>query len=265
MIPIPPAAFSPLTTTKSSASSSRSPGSSSRERAAAGAADDVADEEDRGHARHAIGRPHGRILAAMRRAEADARSSSTRRSRTRPDPARAAGAGAAGHVAPVRGPALGPARRCSRWRIARRLSALARAAGPVLLLFIVAGLIALLLNPFVTLLRRARFPRGRGGADRLPGCWSLAVVGIGVLLANPIADQVSAFRDDVPGDRRRRQRRRSPTSRPGSTTTASTSRSPKQGQTALQTLGDRVAEGSGELVTFTRDALHDARRGRRSR
>ena len=36
----------------------------------------------------------------------------------------------------------------------------ARAAGPVLLLFIVAGLIALLLNPFVTLLRRARFPRG---------------------------------------------------------------------------------------------------------
>ena len=38
--------------------------------------------------------------------------------------------------------------------------AILRAAGPVVLLFIVAGLIALLLNPFVTLLRRARFPRG---------------------------------------------------------------------------------------------------------
>src|SRR3954451_7944264 len=38
--------------------------------------------------------------------------------------------------------------------------ALARAAGGVLLLFIVAALIALLLNPFVTLLRKARFPRG---------------------------------------------------------------------------------------------------------
>ena len=35
-----------------------------------------------------------------------------------------------------------------------------RAAGPVVLLFIVAGLIALLLNPFVMLLRRAHFPRG---------------------------------------------------------------------------------------------------------
>src|SRR3954471_13208589 len=38
--------------------------------------------------------------------------------------------------------------------------AVARAAGPVLLLFIIAGLIALLLNPFVEWLRRARFPRG---------------------------------------------------------------------------------------------------------
>src|SRR3954452_7861888 len=38
--------------------------------------------------------------------------------------------------------------------------ALARAAGGVLLLFVVSSLIALLLNPFVTLLRRARFPRG---------------------------------------------------------------------------------------------------------
>src|SRR5690349_731108 len=38
--------------------------------------------------------------------------------------------------------------------------ALARAAGGVLLLFVVATLIALLLNPFVTLLRRGGFPRG---------------------------------------------------------------------------------------------------------
>ena len=38
--------------------------------------------------------------------------------------------------------------------------AVLRAAGPIVLLFIVAGLIALLLNPFVALLRRARFPRG---------------------------------------------------------------------------------------------------------
>src|SRR4051794_28134777 len=41
--------------------------------------------------------------------------------------------------------------------------AVARAAGPVLLLFIIASLIALLLNPFVELLRRGRVPRRAGG------------------------------------------------------------------------------------------------------
>src|SRR5262245_53365705 len=35
-----------------------------------------------------------------------------------------------------------------------------KAAGPVTLIFIVAALIALLLNPFVVMLQRARFPRG---------------------------------------------------------------------------------------------------------
>ena len=43
-------------------------------------------------------------------------------------------------------------------------SSLLRAAGPVLLLFIIAGLIALLLNPFVTLLQRGAHPARRGGA-----------------------------------------------------------------------------------------------------
>ena len=75
--------------------------------------------------------------------------------------------------------------------------ALARAAGPVLLVFIVAGLIALLLNPFVTLLRRAHFPRGAAVAT-VYLVLLLAVAGIGVLLANPVANQVSAFRDEVP-------------------------------------------------------------------
>src|SRR6187551_357451 len=37
---------------------------------------------------------------------------------------------------------------------------LLRAAGPVALIFVVAGLVALLLNPFVVMLQRARFPRG---------------------------------------------------------------------------------------------------------
>ena len=39
----------------------------------------------------------------------------------------------------------------------------------------------------------------------------------------------------------------------------------RQGETALETLGDRVTRGSGELVSFTRDALQTRHRGRRSR
>ena len=40
------------------------------------------------------------------------------------------------------------------------LWALAKVAGPVLVLFIVAGLIALILNPAVAFLQRRRLPRG---------------------------------------------------------------------------------------------------------
>src|SRR5262245_66090563 len=40
------------------------------------------------------------------------------------------------------------------------LWAILRAAGPVLLLFIIGALVALLLNPLVMVLRRARVPRG---------------------------------------------------------------------------------------------------------
>ena len=59
--------------------------------------------------------------------------------------------------------------------------------------------IALLLNPFVTLLRRARFPRGaRGRCASSSGCVARRWPALGFLLADPIADQVSAFRDDVP-------------------------------------------------------------------
>ena len=48
---------------------------------------------------------------------------------------------------------------CCRWRCSR-LWALARAAGKVLLIFVVAGVIALILNPAVAFLQRSRLPRG---------------------------------------------------------------------------------------------------------
>jgi predicted PurR-regulated permease PerM len=131
--------------------------------------------------------------------------------------------------------------------------AIMRAAGPVLLLFIVAGLIALLLNPFVALLGRLRFPRGLAVLSVM-ACVVALVVGIGVLLANPVADQVSSFQRNVPG-----------IVDDANATLADFQdwldrngidvQVKDEGQTALQTLGKNLSRGSGEIVSFTSDAL----------
>ena len=131
--------------------------------------------------------------------------------------------------------------------------AIMRAAGPVLLLFIVAGLIALLLNPFVTLLRRLRFPRGLavllGDAVRRPaGRRDRRAAG------QPVADQVSAFQRNVPGivddANASLEDFQAWMDRNGIDL-----RIKEEGSTALQTLGSNLSEGSGELVSFTSDAL----------
>ena len=127
------------------------------------------------------------------------------------------------------------------------------AAGPVLLLFIVGAIVALLLNPFVGLLRRAHMPRGVAVLIVMLGVVA-AVVGIGFLLANPVADQVSAFRDNVPeiiDD--------------ANASLADVQewlddngidvQIAEEGGTALGTLGQNLSEGSGELVAFTQDAV----------
>src|SRR5829696_313719 len=131
--------------------------------------------------------------------------------------------------------------------------AVLRAAGPVVLLFTIAGLIALLLNPFVTVLRRARFPRGVAVLTVMLSVL-LVVVGVGFLLANPVSDQVSAFQRNVPGyiddANAALADLQSWLDRKGIDIQVK-----DEGETALQTLGARLSEGSGELVSFTRDAL----------
>jgi predicted PurR-regulated permease PerM len=127
------------------------------------------------------------------------------------------------------------------------------AAGPVLLVFVIAALIALLLDPFVALLRRVGLPRGVAVLLVMLGLLC-TVTGLGFLLANPISSQVSAFQESVPGivD--------------DATGTLSSFQEwldrngvdvqvSREGQTALQALGESVSAGSGELVSFTRDAL----------
>jgi putative heme transporter len=133
------------------------------------------------------------------------------------------------------------------------LWAVLNAAGPVILLFIIGGLVALLLNPFVTLLRRARVPRGIAVLIVMLGVVCV-IAAIGVILSNPVADQVGAFRDNVPeivDD--------------ANATLADVQQwlddngidvqIAEEGQTALGTLGRNLSKGSGDLLTFTQDAL----------
>jgi predicted PurR-regulated permease PerM len=133
------------------------------------------------------------------------------------------------------------------------LWAILRAAGPVLLLFVIGALVALLLNPFVTLLRRAHVPRGLAVLIVMLGL--IGTVGlIGVILSNPVADQVGAFRDNVPeivddanaslADVQRWLDRN-----------GIDVQIADEGQTALGTLGRNLSKGSGDLLTFTQDAL----------
>src|SRR4051794_15657641 len=78
------------------------------------------------------------------------------------------------------------------------LWALARASGTVLLVFLAAAVLALILNPLVAgLQHRLRFPRGLAVLAVYLGLL-LAVIGVGFLLANPIADQAQKFGRDVP-------------------------------------------------------------------
>jgi predicted PurR-regulated permease PerM len=78
------------------------------------------------------------------------------------------------------------------------LWAIARAAGPVLLLFAVAAVIALVLNPLVRQIQRTRLPRGIAIAIVYVGFFA-ALTGGAILLANPIGDQIATFQRNVPG------------------------------------------------------------------
>jgi predicted PurR-regulated permease PerM len=133
------------------------------------------------------------------------------------------------------------------------LYAIARAAGIVLLLFLTAGVIALILTPLVSAVQRTRVPRGIAIFVVLAG-FLLTLAAAGAVLANPIADQFSAFRADVPSivdsanesladvqaefDRR-----------------GIDIEVKRQGETALGTLQDRVIGGTDQVVSFGTDLL----------
>jgi predicted PurR-regulated permease PerM len=129
----------------------------------------------------------------------------------------------------------------------------ARAAREVVLVFVVASLIALILNPYVDRLHRTGLPRGLA----IPLTYLLllvALAAIGVLLAQPISNQVTSFQHSVPHLVNEANKRllslQSFFNHHGLHI-----RLEKQGQTALQTLKDKIVKGSSSLLSFTTSLL----------
>ena len=128
------------------------------------------------------------------------------------------------------------------------LWALARAAGKVLLVFVVAAVIALILNPAVAFLQRSRLPRGLA-VLAVYVAFFLTLAGIGFLLANPISHQVHSFTHNLPTLANEANKSLANVQRwlNGHGIHA---KFIKQGKTALQTIQDKVAKSAGSLASF---------------
>ncbi len=134
---------------------------------------------------------------------------------------------------------------------------LVRAAGKVLLIFIIAALIGLILNPAVeTLQRRGRLPRGLAVLTVYMGFF-LALAGIGLLLANPVSNQVQAFAHNVPHLIREGEHALA-----GLQSTLDKAglhvKLIGHGKTALQTLKGTVEKSASSLVSTAGSVLSDA-------
>jgi predicted PurR-regulated permease PerM len=128
------------------------------------------------------------------------------------------------------------------------LWALAKAAGKVVLIFIIAGVIALILNPAVAFLQRSRLPRGLAVLT-VYLAFFLTLAGIGFLLANPISHQVRTFADDLPHIVNEANRKiatfQGELDRQGIHLHLV-----KPGRTALQSIEDKVTKSAGKFTSF---------------
>jgi predicted PurR-regulated permease PerM len=133
------------------------------------------------------------------------------------------------------------------------LWALARAAGPVLLILVAAAMTALILNPLVQMIEHRHVPRGISILLIYVGGIAI-VIGIGILLSSPISTQVSRFQQDVPHlvnqANKDLHNLQSFLDRNGIRVHVQ-----RQGETALQTLQKTLLKRSGDIVSFSRDLL----------
>jgi predicted PurR-regulated permease PerM len=128
------------------------------------------------------------------------------------------------------------------------LWSLAKVAGPVLLLFIVAGLIALILNPAVAFLQRRHLPRGLAVLAVFLAFF-LALAGIGFAVANPISNQVKTFANNLPHLVNEANQQISSLQKELNEHGLHV-HLVKQGKTALQTVQDKVAKSASKLASF---------------
>jgi predicted PurR-regulated permease PerM len=131
---------------------------------------------------------------------------------------------------------------------------LARKSGSVLLILIVASMVALIFNPIVERVQHGlRLRRGLAIAFVYLSTVAI-VVGIGVLLANPITNQVTKFADDVPHITDQANHDLDKVQKFFNSHGIHI-HIEKQGQTALQTIQKDVLKRSGDIVSFSRDLL----------
>jgi putative heme transporter len=136
------------------------------------------------------------------------------------------------------------------------LWALAKAAGKVVLIFVVAGVIALILNPAVALVQRGRLPRGLA-VLAVYLAFFLTLAGIGVLLANPISNQVRTFTHNLPQIVNEANKKIA-TFQGELNEHGVHVELVKQGKTALQTFQEKVAKSAGKLASFGGALLTEA-------
>lgn len=133
---------------------------------------------------------------------------------------------------------------------------IAKTAGVVLLAFTVAAVVALILNPMVSFLQRRRLPRGLAILIVYLGLIGVLAF-VGVLLANPVADQAQKFGNDVPSivddANNRLADLQDYFDDKGINIEVK-----RQGETALQTLQEKVVGGTSDVVDFGGQILKTA-------
>ena len=126
--------------------------------------------------------------------------------------------------------------------------ALAKAAGKVLLLFVVAGLIALVLNPAVAMMHRDRIPRGLA-VLAVYLAFFLTLAGVGFLLANPISHQVQRFTNNLPSLEREANKQFVSWEKQLNESGIHV-KIVKPGKTAVQSIFDKVGKSAGKFASF---------------